>query len=630
MYNCKPVVSCFYLNFRKINGPHLIVVPLSTVQNWMNEFTKWCPTVRIDALRGVKDLRQEHIKNVLVKNKWDVLITSYEMCMIEAAFLKKYKWHYLVIDEAHRIKNEKSLLSIHLRKFITRNRLLLTGTPLQNNLHELWALLNYMLPDVFNSSEDFDSWFNASQFMDDTTLIQRLHNVLKPFLMRRIKADVEKSLLPKIELNIYVGLSEMQRKWYTDILAKDVLLLNGFGNMEKTTLLNILMHLRKCANHPYLFDGAEPGPPYTTEEHIVENSGKMVVLDKLLSKLQAQGSRVLIFSQMTRMLDIIEDYLIWKDYKYCRLDGNTKQDERTEQMEDYNSENSEKFVFLLSTRAGGLGINLATADIVILFDSDWNPQPDLQAMDRAHRIGQKKQVKVFRLVTENTVEEKIIERAGMKLRLDKIVIQEGRLAMDNKSLQLNKQDMLKVIQHGAAKIFASKEGDAILEKNIDEILEIAEKKTAEQTAILEKLGESSLRNLSLDEQKIDMYSFEGKNFKNSKQEVVDNWIEPPKRDRKPFVYRDKTKDSTGNDPTWDINAHKAKIVKIRPLVIYEFQFGTPRLTELLEKECSIQKTIIEKKMKPPLTYLSVEEHTEKEQLLKQSMNDLTDFLVLSL
>lgn len=617
------VIYChllFYLNFRKVNGPHLVVVPLSTLQNWVNEFNKWCPTIKTEVIRGQKDLRQAHIKDVVKKNKWEVLITSYEMCLIETALLKKYKWHYLVIDEAHRIKNEKSLLSKCLRLFKTRSRLLLTGTPLQNNLHELWALLNYMLPDVFNSSDDFDSWFNASQFMDDTTLIQRLHNVLKPFLMRRIKADVEKSLLPKKELTIYVGLTKMQRKWYTDILTKDVSLLNGYGNMEKASLQNVLMHLRKCANHPYLFAGAEPGPPYTTEEHIVENSGKMIVLDKLLPKVQAQGSRVLIFSQMVRMLDIIEDYLIWKDYKYCRLDGSTDHELRTEQMDEYNAENSEKFVFLLSTRAGGLGINLATADIVILFDSDWNPQPDLQAMDRAHRIGQKKQVKVFRLVTENTVEEKIIERAGMKLRLDKIVIQEGRLAMDNKALQMNKFDMLKIIQFGAAKIFASKEGDAILEKNIDDILDIAEKKTSEQMAILEKLGESSLRNLSLDEPKINIYNFEGKNYQNNKQqEIIDNWIEPPKRDRKPFVYRDKVKDAT-DDPTWDVNSHKAKIAKIRPLVIYEFQFGTPRLTELIEKDCSLQRRTLEKKLQKPLT-LSDEEITEKKQLLQQSNNN---------
>ena len=177
---------------------------------------------------------------------------------------------------------------------------------------------------------------------------------------------------------------------------KDIDIVNGAGKVEKMRLQNILMQLRKCVNHPYLFDGAEPGPPYTTDEHIVQNSGKMVVLDKLLPRLQKQGSRVLIFTQMTRILDILEDYCWFRGHKYCRIDGQTPHEDRDRQIQEYNAEGSEKFIFMLSTRAGGLGINLYTADIVLIYDSDWNPQMDLQAMDRAHRIGQKKQVRVFR------------------------------------------------------------------------------------------------------------------------------------------------------------------------------------------------------------------------------------------
>lgn len=612
---------------RKNNGPHIVIVPLSTVQNWLNEFNKWCPSIKVEALRGPKDERQNFMKDVLKNNKWDVLITSYELCLVESTFLMKYKWHYLVIDEAHRIKNEKSKLSIYLRKFHSRNRLLLTGTPLQNNLHELWALLNFMLPDVFNSSDDFDSWFNANQFLDDTSRLERLHNILKPFLLRRIKSDVEKSLLPKKELNIYVGLSKMQRKWYTDILMNDVSLLNGVGDLEKTRLQNVLMHLRKCSNHPYLFAGAEPGPPYTTEEHLIENSGKMVVLDKLLKKFKSQGSRVLIFSQMVRMLDIIEDYLIWKDYKYCRLDGNTSHELRSQQMEEYNAENSEKFVFILSTRSGGLGINLATADVVILYDSDWNPQPDLQAMDRAHRIGQKKQVKVFRLVTENTVDEKMIERAAMKLKLDKIVIQQGRLMSENKSV--NKSDMLKMIQFGATKIFASKDKDDILDKDIDEILQFAENKTSEQMAILDKLGESSLRNLSLEEQKTNLYDFEGENYLSKNRAISNNWIEPPKRERKVFAYKESSKDNVSNDKTWDINVYKGKIAKShRQPIVHDFQFFSPRLVELIEKETELHNQFIKKlqsnksqtqKENDEIPTLPADETAEKENLLKQSI-----------
>lgn len=289
-----------------------------------------------------------------------------------------------------------SKLSQVLREMKVTNRFLLTGTPLQNNLHELWALLNFLLPDIFDSAENFDDYFNIKKMNDDSDVVTRLHTMLRPFLLRRLKADVEKSLLPKKEITLFSGMTKMQKEWYKKLLTKDIDLLNSSGKGERMRLMNILMHLRKCTNHPYLFDGAEPGPPYTTDQHIVDNCGKMRVLDKLLTKLKANGDRVLIFSQMTTVLDIIEDYCLWKNYKYCRLDGSTAHSDRTERIDAYNAPGSEKFIFMLSTKAGGLGINLMTANIVIIYDSDWNPQNDLQAMDRAHRIGQKKQVVVYR------------------------------------------------------------------------------------------------------------------------------------------------------------------------------------------------------------------------------------------
>uniref|UniRef100_A0A8B9J822 SWI/SNF related, matrix associated, actin dependent regulator of chromatin, subfamily a, member 5 n=1 Tax=Astyanax mexicanus TaxID=7994 RepID=A0A8B9J822_ASTMX len=464
-------------HYRNIPGPHMVLVPKSTLYNWMNEFKRWVPSLRAVCLIGDRDERTAFIRDTLLPGEWDVCVTSYEMLIIERAVFKKFNWRYLVIDEAHRIKNEKSKLSEIVREFKTTNRLLLTGTPLQNNLHELWALLNFLLPDVFNSSEDFDSWFDTNNCLGDTKLVERLHTVLRPFLLRRIKADVEKSLLPKKEIKMYIGLSKMQREWYTKILMKDIDILNSAGKMDKMRLLNVLMQLRKCCNHPYLFDGAEPGPPYTTDLHLVVNSGKMAVLDKLLPKLNEQGSRVLIFSQMTRVLDILEDYCMWRNYGYCRLDGQTPHEERQISINAFNEPNSSKFIFMLSTRAGGLGINLATADVVIIYDSDWNPQVDLQAMDRAHRIGQKKQVRVFRFITENTVEERIVERAEMKLRLDSIVIQQGRLVDPNMN-KLGKDEMLSIIRHGATHVFASKESE-ITDEDIDAILERGEKKVCD-------------------------------------------------------------------------------------------------------------------------------------------------------
>ncbi|KAK4997617.1 chromatin remodeling complex Adenosinetriphosphatase, partial [Elasticomyces elasticus] len=441
-----------YLRFvRGIKGPHLIAVPKSTLDNWAREFAKWIPEVDILILQGAKDERHELINDRLIDEKFDVCITSYEMILREKTHLKKFAWEYIIIDEAHRIKNEESSLAQIIRVFNSRNRLLITGTPLQNNLHELWALLNFLLPDVFGDSEAFDQWF-SSQEADQDTVVQQLHKVLRPFLLRRVKSDVEKSLLPKKEINLYIGMSEMQVKWYQKILEKDIDAVNGAAGKKesKTRLLNIVMQLRKCCNHPYLFDGAEPGPPYTTDEHLVDSSAKMVMLDKLLKRMKAQGSRVLIFSQMSRVLDILEDYSVMRGYQYCRIDGSTAHEDRIAAIDDYNRPGSEKFVFLLTTRAGGLGINLTSADIVVLFDSDWNPQADLQAMDRAHRIGQTKQVVVFRFITENAIEEKVIERAAQKLRLDQLVIQQGRAQQQAKAAA-SKDELLTMIQHGAEK-----------------------------------------------------------------------------------------------------------------------------------------------------------------------------------
>ncbi|CAO1385409.1 unnamed protein product [Diamesa serratosioi] len=568
-------------HFKNAAGPHIVIVPKSTLQNWVNEFNRWCPSIRAVCLIGDQETRTTFIREVLMPGEWDVCITSYEMCIREKSVFKKFQWRYLVIDEAHRIKNEKSKLSEILREFKTNNRLLLTGTPLQNNLHELWALLNFLLPDVFNNSEDFDSWFNANE-MGDNGMIERLHTVLKPFLLRRLKSEVEKRLLPKKETKVYVGLSKMQREWYTKILLKDIDIVNGAGKIEKMRLQNILMQLRKCTNHPYLFDGAEPGPPYTTDYHLVENCGKLTVLDKLLPRLEAQGSRVLIFSQMTRMLDILEDYCCWRNFKYCRLDGQTAHDDRSNMIAEFNSEGSQKFVFMLSTRAGGLGINLATADIVIIYDSDWNPQMDLQAMDRAHRIGQKKQVRVFRFVTENTVDEKIVERAEVKLRLDKLVIQQGRL-MDNKAAQLNKDEMLNIIRFGANHVFQAKDSE-ITDEDIDAILQKGEEKTIAEQKKLDSLGEGSLRQFTLDTEQpqSSLYQFEGEDYREKqKLATIGSWIEPPKRERKANYAVDAYFKEALR--VAEPKAPKAPRPSKQPIV-QDFQFFPPRLFELLDQE----------------------------------------------
>lgn len=369
-------------------------------------------------------------------------------------------------------------------------------------------------------------------------------------------------------------MSKMQREWYQKILSKDIEAINGMRSNKgetKLRLLNILMQLRKLTNHPYLFDGAEP-TPYTNGDHLIYNSGKLVLLDKLLPKLQANGSRVLIFCQMTRMLDILEDYLMYKSYEYCRLDGSSSGEDREKAIEDFNKEGSTKFIFLLSTRAGGLGINLATADIVILYDSDWNPQADLQAQDRAHRIGQKKPVIVYRFVTEGTVEEKIVERAEAKLQLDQIVIQQGRLV--DQSNRLSHDEMMAMIRHGAEEIFTSKDS-TITDQDIDIILAKSEEKSVSISQKIKKSSDSLL-NFSLDGGRNYLH-FEGVDYSKNRLNpaIVSLALEnaTTKRERKAAsygvdnYYRSVLKPSSNTDSKKSIKPLKQPAVYPKPLFI---------------------------------------------------------------
>ncbi|KAL8837745.1 MAG: hypothetical protein Q9176_005522 [Flavoplaca citrina] len=617
-------------HIRGTNGPHLIVVPKSTLDNWNREFTKWTPEVNILILQGVKDERHQLINDRLIDEKFDVCITSYEMILREKTHLKKFAWEYIIIDEAHRIKNEESALAQIIRIFNSRNRLLITGTPLQNNLHELWALLNFLLPDVFGDSEAFDSWF-SNQEADQDTVVQQLHRVLRPFLLRRVKSDVEKSLLPKKEVNLYIGMSDMQVKWYKKILEKDIDAVNGAaGKREsKTRLLNIVMQLRKCCNHPYLFEGAEPGPPYTTDEHLIYNAGKMVMLDKILTRMKKQGSRVLIFSQMSRVLDILEDYCVFREHKYNRIDGSTAHEDRIAAIDEYNSPGSEKFVFLLTTRAGGLGINLTSADIVILFDSDWNPQADLQAMDRAHRIGQTKQVVVFRFVTEQAIEEKVLERAAQKLRLDQLVIQQGRAQQAAKAAA-SKDELLNMIQHGAEKVFESKGPTGALasksdlsDDDIDAILKHGEERTAQLNARYEKLGIDDLQKFTSD----NAYEWNGENFAaNPKKEIGIAWINPSKRERKEQSYSmDKyyrqALSTGGRTAETKPKAPRAP----RQIQIHDYQFFPPKLQNLQDRETAyFRKELGFKVPLPDREDMSDDEKERERELEQREIDDAVE------
>ncbi|SCU88385.1 LADA_0E09824g1_1 [Lachancea dasiensis] len=430
-------------------GPFLVIVPLSTITNWTLEFEKWAPALTTIVYKGTPNQRKS-MQYQIRSGSFEVLLTTYEYIIKDRSLLAKHDWAHMIIDEGHRMKNAQSKLSFTLTRYYrTRNRLILTGTPLQNNLPELWALLNFVLPKIFNSAKTFDEWFNTPfantggqeklELTEEETLlvIRRLHKVLRPFLLRRLKKEVEKDLPDKVEKVIKCKLSGLQHQLYQQMLKHNALFV-GAGTEGATKggikgLNNKIMQLRKICNHPFVFDEVEGiiNPTRNNGPLLYRVAGKFELLDRILPKFKATGHRILMFFQMTQVMDIMEDFLRMRNLKYLRLDGATKTEERTGMLKDFNAPASEYFCFLLSTRAGGLGLNLQTADTVVIFDTDWNPHQDLQAQDRAHRIGQKNEVRILRLITTDSVEEVILERAMQKLDIDGKVIQAGKF--DNKS-----------------------------------------------------------------------------------------------------------------------------------------------------------------------------------------------------
>ncbi|XP_067085682.1 chromodomain-helicase-DNA-binding protein 1-like isoform X3 [Osmerus mordax] len=436
-----------------IKGPFLVLSPLSVMDNWRTEMKRFSPGLTVLSYTGDKDTRAELQRNMDTMD-FQVLLTTYELCLKDATFLKKRNWKILVVDEAHRLKNQNSLLHKTLTEFSVGFRVLLTGTPIQNNLLEVYSLLNFIQPSLFTADEKDNFVDTYAHVQSQPTLASDLQSILQPFLLRRVKAEVAADLPRKTELVVYHGMSALQKKYYKALLMKDR---EAFGREEagKTRLLNILMQLRKCVDHPYLFDGVEP-EPFVMGEHLVEASGKLCLLDSMLSYLHEGGHRVLLFSQLTRMLDIVQDYMEYRGYSYERLDGSVRGEERNLAIKNFSSK--DVFVFLLSTRAGGVGMNLTAADTVIFMDSDFNPQNDLQAAARCHRIGQTRAVKVIRLLGRDTVEEIVYSRAVSKLRLTNTVIEEGRFSLLEKAqsaaagLQLSE-----VLKFGVDKLLSSEE-----------------------------------------------------------------------------------------------------------------------------------------------------------------------------
>lgn len=443
----KTVQSCMFLNQIASNGPCLVVCPLSTLQHWEREFKKWT-NLNCVCYHGNNASRNLIVSTEFYTStdeiKFNVLITTYEMAILGQNHLK-LKWNVGIFDEAHKLKNKnsKSFFALHQLNF--KHKVLLTGTPLQNKIEELWSLLSFL-------------GINVEISVESTNDVNEIQTILQPLMLRRLKEDVEKSIPMKEETIIEVELTLTQKKWYRAILERNFSLL-----IKNHRLSNIAMELRKCCIHPYLLHGAEDfivseSKAITFKEQhecMIKASGKLFLLDKLLEKLN--GHKVLIFSQMTKCLDILADYLKGQSYSFERIDGNIRGFERQLAIDRFC--NSDCFVFLLCTRAGGVGINLTAADTAIIFDSDWNPQNDLQAMARCHRIGQLKPVMIYRLITRNTYEKEMFDRASLKLGLDKAILQKDCSNMEIENL----------LKKGAYHVFDDEESKKFMEEDLDSI-----------------------------------------------------------------------------------------------------------------------------------------------------------------
>ncbi|KAL8214582.1 hypothetical protein R6Q57_004031 [Mikania cordata] len=460
-------------------SPHLVVAPLSTLRNWEREFATWAPHMNVvmyvgtatarAAIReyefyfprsskknkkkksshGISESKQERIK-------FDVLLTSYEMINIDIGSLKAIHWETMIVDEGHRLKNKDSKLFSALKQFNTRHRTLLTGTPLQNNLDELFMLMHFLDAGKFASLEEFQEEFKD---INQEEQVSRLHKMLAPHLLRRVKKDVMKKLPPKKELILRVELSSKQKEYYKAILTRNYQLLTRRGGAQ-ISLINVVMELRKLCCHPFMLEGVEPEDTNEFYKQLLETSGKLQLLDKMMVKLKEQGHRVLIYTQFQHMLDLLEDYCNNKKWLYERIDGKVSGGERQVRIDRFNAAGSSRFCFLLSTRAGGLGINLATADTVIIYDSDWNPHADLQAMARAHRLGQKNKVMIFRLITRGTIEERMMEMTKKKMVLEHLVV--GKLKNQN----INQEELDDIIRYGSKELFADENDETMKSRQI--------------------------------------------------------------------------------------------------------------------------------------------------------------------
>lgn len=457
----------------------MVVVPNSTCPNWRREIKFWAPDLRVVTYHGGRRPQELAYKYELFPNgstnmKAHIVVMSYDSAQDDRTktLFRSVNWAGLVVDEGQRLKNDQNLLYLALKSMKFPFRLLLTGTPLQNNKRELFNLLQFIDPSHNAAKLD-------EQYSDlNATNLPELHEKIRPYFLRRTKAAVLKFLPPMAQIILPVSMSILQEKLCKSIMAKSPELLKAIFNDNKLrpkdrgSLNNILVQLRKCLCHPFMYSEAieERGmDAVSTRRNLISASGKLVLLEQMLPKLKARGHRVLLFSQFLNQLDIMEDFLNDMGFDHRRLDGSISSLEKQKRIDAFNAPDSPVFAFLLSTRAGGVGINLATADTVIILDPDFNPHQDIQALSRAHRIGQKNKVLCFQLVTKSSVEEKIMQIGKKKMALDHVLIE----SMDNEDEAPD--DLESILKFGAAALFGEgtdekdvvRYDDASIEKLLD-------------------------------------------------------------------------------------------------------------------------------------------------------------------
>jgi chromodomain-helicase-DNA-binding protein 4 len=469
--------------------PFLVVVPNATCPNWRREIKKWVPSVRVVTYYGSTVARKiahdyEMFPNDATDLRCHIVITSYETMIDGKAkrVLSSIPWAGLVVDEGQRLKNDKNLLYESLSGIYFPFKVLLTGTPLQNNTRELFNLLQFCDPTL--NAQDLQEKYETLTKEN----VPELHDLIRPFFLRRTKAQVLTFLPPMAQIILPVSMSIVQKKLYKSILAKNSQLIKSiFQNnhdqnvkqTERHSLSNILMQLRKCLCHPFVYSKAIEERSFNaavSQRNLVEASGKLQLLELMLPKLKERGHRVLLFSQFLDNLDIVEDFLDGLGLLHRRLDGSMSSHEKQKRIDEFNAPNSPYFAFLLSTRSGGVGINLATADTVIIMDPDFNPHQDIQALSRAHRIGQEKKVLVFQLMTRASAEEKIMQIGKKKMALDHVLI-EKMDADDEAGI-----DLESILRHGAEALFENDEtGD--IHYDFDSVDKLLDRSQAENTQV---------------------------------------------------------------------------------------------------------------------------------------------------